>query len=93
MWSWFLHSFTGASNETGWVYGLWSGFGGAIPDFLIIGSIAGFLVHRNCHVHRCWRLGRHKVDGTPYVTCRRHHPVVPSRVTAQAIADAHRRQS
>jgi hypothetical protein len=27
-----------------------------------------------CHVHRCPRIGRHKVEGTEYVVCRRHHP-------------------
>ena len=25
----------------------------------------------NCHERRCWRVGRHAVDGTPW--CNRHH--------------------
>jgi hypothetical protein len=28
----------------------------------------------NCEVHRCWRLGRHVVEGTGQKVCRRHHP-------------------
>jgi hypothetical protein len=93
--SWIAHYFfviTGARNESGWVYGFWSGFGGSIPDVLILTAIAGFLWHRNCHIHRCWRIGRHHVEGTPYVTCRRHHPSMPARVTADDVADAHRRR-
>jgi hypothetical protein len=90
MWHWLL-AVTGARDETGGWYGFWSGFGGSVPDFLIVASIAGFLLHRNCHVHRCWRLGRHQVDGTPFVTCRRHHPDLPAQVSAQDVADASRR--
>jgi hypothetical protein len=32
---WFLR-YTGADAEAGTWYGFWSGFGGAIPDFLIL---------------------------------------------------------
>ena len=81
----------GINNEAGRPYAFWSGFGGSIPDFLIVGSIAGYLLHRNCHVSGCWRLGRHHVDGTPYVTCRKHHPAISGPVSAQDIAAAHHR--
>ena len=37
------------------------------------------LRHRNCHEPRCWRLGRFPVAGTPWATCRRHHPAPPQR--------------
>lgn len=53
----------------------------------------GWYWHQTCHVGRCWRPGRHAVDGTPYRTCRRHHPGgLPRRVSREVIADAHRRR-
>ena len=54
---WFLR-YTGADAETGTWYGFWSGFGGAIPDFLILGSILTVYRHHNCHVKGCLRLGK-----------------------------------
>jgi hypothetical protein len=69
---WFLR-YTGADAESGTWYGFWSGFGGAIPDFLILGSIITVYRHHNCHVKGCWRLGR-SVEGTPYIACPMHHP-------------------
>jgi hypothetical protein len=35
VWHWFLYHFTGASNEGGWVYGLWSGIAGSLTVFAI----------------------------------------------------------
>lgn len=69
---WFLR-YTGADAESGTWYGFWSGFGGAIPDFLILGSIITVYRHHNCHVKGCWRLGK-QVEGTPYLACPMHHP-------------------
>lgn len=74
---WLLHIwyvFSGANNETGPVYGSWSGVFGATSVFAFIPT--GYVLARkhNCHVHRCWRLGRHPVDKTPYHVCRKHHP-------------------
>jgi hypothetical protein len=69
---WFLR-YTGADAETGTWYGFWSGFGGAIPDFLILGSIITVYRHHNCHVKGCLRLGK-PVEGTPYLACPMHHP-------------------
>jgi hypothetical protein len=70
--SWFLR-YTGADAEPGTWYGFWSGFGGSIPDFLILGSIITVYRHHNCHVKGCPRLGK-PVDGTPYLACPVHHP-------------------
>jgi len=28
----------------------------------------------NCHVKGCFRVGRQQVEGTTFVTCRKHHP-------------------
>jgi hypothetical protein len=69
---WFL-KYTGADLESGTWYGFWSGFGGAIPDFLILGSIITVYRHHNCHVKGCLRLGK-PVEGTPYLACPQHHP-------------------
>ena len=69
---WFLR-YTGADAESGTWYGFWSGFGGAIPDFLILGSIITVYRHHNCHVKGCLRLGK-PVEGTPYLACPLHHP-------------------
>ncbi len=41
---WFLR-YTGADAEPGTWYGFWSGFGGSIPDFLILGSIITIYRH------------------------------------------------
>ena len=51
-------------------YDFWSGVGTQLkPGWLWV----GFLVYRrhNCHQQRCWRIGKHTVDGTPW--CTRHH--------------------
>ena len=39
---WFL-TFTGTNDEGGTWYGFWSGFGGAIPDFLLQFNV--FIIH------------------------------------------------
>jgi|SRR5579871_6299580 len=69
---WFM-KYTGADVESGPWYGFWSGFGGSIPDFLILGSIITVYRHHNCHVKGCLRLGK-PVEGTPYLACPQHHP-------------------
>jgi len=69
---WFLR-YTGSDQESGSWYGFWSGFGGSIPDFLILGSIITLYRRHNCHVKGCLRLGK-PVDGTPYLACPSHHP-------------------
>jgi len=66
----------------------WGGFGSDIPELAI------FIVlwrKINCHAKGCWRIGLHHVAGTPYVTCRKHHPVHPgsAAATAEQIAAAH----
>src|SRR5580704_6066212 len=88
---WFLR-YTGADAESATWYGFWSGFGGSIPDFLILGSIITVYRHQNCHVKGCLRLGK-KVDGTPYLACPIHHPAHQGEkrsVTAEVINLAHK---
>jgi hypothetical protein len=89
VWHWFL-SVTGTSNESGLWYGWWSGFGADLTEFAIFAIVWRKV---NCHAKGCFRVGLHRVDGTPYITCRKHHPVHPGKAsaTAEDIAAAHRR--
>jgi len=70
---WLLHVL-GMDNLSGTAYGFWSGFGADIGEVVIIGGLVSIARRHNCHVHGCWRIGRHPVDGTGFVVCRRHHP-------------------
>jgi hypothetical protein len=64
---------TGSANTPGSPpnYNFWSGFGSDVQELTLLGVVAGMWHHVNCHDPGCWRIGRHKVDGTPY--CNRHH--------------------
>lgn len=85
---WFLH-LIGADNTSGLQYGFWSGFGSDIGEFVLIGGVIGAYRKHNCHVKGCWRIGLHPVEGTPYITCRKHHPSIPSKVTSEHISLMH----
>jgi hypothetical protein len=67
----------GIDNEAGRPYAFWSGFGGSIPDFLILGGLITMYRKHNCHDKGCWRIGKHTVDGTPW--CSRHHQAARDR--------------
>lgn len=72
--TWLLHWLsvhTGTSNEASTYYAFWSGFGSDISELAIVGAVLGGYRKHNCHERRCWRIGRHVVDGTPW--CNRHH--------------------
>ena len=81
-------TFIGVYNPSSRWYLFWGGFGSCLTEFAIVG-----LVWRkvNCHAKGCYRVGLHKVDGTPYITCKKHHPVHPgsSSISAAQIAEAH----
>ncbi len=47
---------------------------GPLADITLLGGAYALYRHHNCHVSGCPRIGRHKVTGTEYVVCRRHHP-------------------
>lgn len=89
MWSALLY-FLGVRGEGGnpW-YDFHSGFASYLTATGIWSGI--FIAYRKhiCHVHRCWRISRHLVAGTPYVVCRKHHPAVDSAPTADDVAIAH----
>jgi hypothetical protein len=89
IWHW-LVAVSGAHDESGAWYGLWSGLGGALPDVMIAAALWAWYWHHTCHVSRCPRFARHPVPGTHWKTCHRHHPLLSGRITAQHIADAHK---
>lgn len=70
---WFLHV-TGADNVSGSEYGFWSGFGSDLGEIALLAGLYSIMRKHNCHVKGCWRIGLHIVNGTPYITCRKHHP-------------------
>jgi hypothetical protein len=64
-------------------YDFLSGLAGLSVFSLLIAQLR----KHNCHVHGCWRLGRHPVEGTLYTVCRWHHPC--GHVTHDHVLDAH----
>jgi len=82
---WVLHVL-GVDNLSGPWYGFWSGAGSDIGELAIVGGLVTLVKHRTCHVHRCWRLGRHQILGTLYTVCRRHHP--DGHLTASQVAES-----
>ena len=77
-------------------YNFWSGFGSDLGEATLISAV-GIGVYTgvrkvNCHTKGCWRIGRHQLDGTPYILCRHHHPHVPSKgASHEHILEQHRR--
>jgi hypothetical protein len=86
MWHWLEH-WLGMDNLSGPIYGFFSGSGSDIGQVTLVGGVAMMVRKHNCHVHGCWRVGRHPIAGTPYVVCRKHHP--DDAPTAQDVAEAH----
>ena len=70
MTGWLLHVL-GVDNEAGHWYAFWSGFGSDLGEVALVGAVLGGYRKHNCHQRRCWRIGRHVVDGTPW--CNKHH--------------------
>ena len=56
---------------TPWTYQLESGFVPALTVLSLLGTVISLYHLHNCHQDGCWRLGKHKVDGSPW--CSRHH--------------------
>lgn len=80
---------TGTSSGSSRAYQFWSGFGANFGEFALLGGIIAVVRHHNCHVKGCWRMKSHPVEGTPFVVCKKHHPAIPSDVTATVVAEAH----
>lgn len=89
MWQWILHV-TGIDNPAGPFYAFWSGIGSDLGEATIILAALSFWWRHTCHVKGCWRVGRHPVDGTAYVVCKKHHP--DGEPTAEHILRRHKRR-
>lgn len=87
----FLHPLgacsSGPTHDPCLGYNFWSGIAGSfiLGGGIWVGAITA-LRHRNCHVRGCWRIGRHPVEGTSFVVCRKHHP--DDSPTAEQIREA-----
>lgn len=76
---------------TGPYYGFWSGFGSDIGEVTVLGLVLAVFRKHNCHARRCWRIGRHQVEGTVWTTCRKHHPAIDTKApSAEQIKADHR---
>lgn len=68
---WLAHVL-GIDTQQSWWYDAWSGCIPAITTQISLTGAAWAVVRRsNCHVRRCWRIGRHH-EGA-HVLCHRHH--------------------
>ena len=47
---------------------------GPLADIPLLGGAIAIYRKHNCHAKGCWRVGRHPVEGTSYIVCRKHHP-------------------
>lgn len=88
VWGWFLH-WTGTSDPSSYWYTFWSGFGSDLGEVAIIGAIIGAYRKHTCHAAGCWRISKHHVEGTPWITCRKHHPAIDRAPTAEEIGRDH----
>ena len=84
---WLLHFF-GLDSGSGPAYLWWSGVGSDVGELALVGAVIGGYHRVNCHVRKCWRIGRQHVEGSSFVVCRRHHP--DSAPTHEHILRLHR---
>jgi hypothetical protein len=75
-----------ASSSTPWTYQLLSGFVPALTVVSLATLLGGAWHHVNCHAEGCWRIGKHKVDGSPW--CSRHHEAARANTRQQVTLDA-----
>src|SRR5215469_10583179 len=87
-WAWLyaigLHPYP-ASSGTPWTYQLWSGFMPALTVLTLLGSVATLYHLHKCHHDGCWRLGKHRISGTPW--CTRHMDSAAPRVTVEQLLE------
>lgn len=74
--TWIAHVM-GLDDAAGVWYLFYSGIGSCFIGLGVIGGLITTVRKHNCHVHRCPRVGRYPVAGTPFIVCQRHHPNGP----------------
>jgi hypothetical protein len=85
-WAWEI---SGARNESGAWYGAWSGFGGSIPDFILLGGLITFYRHHTC-AHRPCRRWAHHVTKDGYKLCKIHIGKPLAELELHVIHEDHR---
>jgi hypothetical protein len=70
---------------TPWSYQLLSGFIPALTAVSLVTLVSGAYHHVNCHEGGCWRIGKHKVSGTPW--CNRHHGKARPELTVESLLE------
>ena len=75
---WLAHVL-GLDDASGRFYAFWSGFGSDLSELALVAALVAVVRKHTCHVRRCWRIGHHPLDGTPWTVCRRHHPDLPNK--------------
>jgi hypothetical protein len=71
---------------TPWTYQLLSGFVPSLTVLSLVTLVAGAWHHVNCHEPGCLRIGKHKVEGTPW--CSHHHEAARATTKQQVTLDA-----
>ncbi|MCU1587556.1 MAG: hypothetical protein JWN31_1049 [Frankiales bacterium] len=64
----------GVINGGGRWYLWWSGM---FSNLTIFAAMIIFYRKHNCHIHGCWRIGRHTAvdaNGVEHIVCKSHHP-------------------
>jgi hypothetical protein len=75
-------AWAGFSSQATDQYAFVSGVGPMLLTALLGSSVVAGLWHGlNCHREGCYRIGRHKVSGTPW--CNRHHEGARPAVTVE----------
>lgn len=85
--------FFGVTNASGTAYLAWSGILSDLGEVTLVAGLIAVYRRHNCHARWCLRVGRHSIDGTPYVVCHRHHPehaTMPKRPTVAFLTQLHR---
>jgi hypothetical protein len=74
------------SSSTPWTYQFLSGFLPALTVLGLFTFVVGAWRHVNCHEPGCWRIGRHRLNGTPW--CNVHHASArPQQSTEELLAE------
>jgi hypothetical protein len=66
---WFLGVYPVPSGTSA-MYQLWSGLIPALTVLTLLGALVSMYHVHNCRQEGCWRIGKHRVHGTPW--CSRH---------------------
>lgn len=78
---WWIGHILGLDDVSGPWYAWWSGVGANVG---LLGGAFVVVRKHQCHVKRCWRIGRHPAGD--FHVCRKHHPGIAAP-TAQEVRE------